>query len=51
MKASTKILIGFVGLVVLGGAFYFGRKSYLKSRTSSDNPQKNERKIKTVVNP
>jgi hypothetical protein len=50
MNTTTKILLGILGVGVLGTAFYFGRKSYLKSRTTSDNPQKNERNIKTVVN-
>lgn len=51
MNTTTKILLSVLGVGVLGTAIYFGRKSYLKSRTTSDNPQKNERNIQQVVNP
>lgn len=51
MSTTTKILLGVLGAGILGTAFYFGRKSYIKSRTRSGNPQKDERKIKTIVNP
>jgi len=50
MKTSTKIILGILGVGVLGGAFYFGRRAYIKSRTTSGNPQKDERTIQQVVN-
>lgn len=50
MSTTTKIILGVLGVGVLGTAFYFGRRAYIKSRTTSDNPQKNERNIQQVVN-
>ena len=48
MNSTTKIILGIAGLGALGVGFYFGRKAYIRKRTTSANPQKNERLI--VVN-
>ena len=50
MNTSTKIILGILGVGVLGAGIYFGRKAYIKSRTTSGNPQKDERVIQQVVN-
>jgi hypothetical protein len=51
MSTTSKILLSILGLGVVGVGFYFGRRAYIKSRTTSGNPQKDERNIKQVVNP
>lgn len=48
MSNTTKIILSIVGLGALGVGFYYGRKAYIRKRTTSANAQKNERLI--VVN-
>jgi hypothetical protein len=50
MSTTNKILLAILGAGVVGVGFYFGRRAYIKSRTTSDNAQKNERNIQQVVN-
>lgn len=48
MSNTTKIILSIAGLGALGVGFYYGRKAYIRKRTTSANAQKNERLI--VVN-
>lgn len=51
MNKTLKVTLGVLGLGVLGLGFFYGRKAYIRKQTTSANPQKNERVIKTVVKP
>lgn len=50
MNKTTKIIIwSFVGLTVVGGAYY-GYTLYKKAQTTSKDPEKNSRKINVTLN-
>ena len=50
MNKTTKIIIwSVIGLTVIAGSWY-GYSVYKKSRTTSKDPQKNNRDIQVVLN-